>query len=297
MKILNFGSLNIDKVYSVKNFVRAGETISSKSLDVFGGGKGLNQSIALAKAGADVYHAGKIGQDGIFLLDILKKNNVNCDFVLTNAKDTGHAIIQVNEHGQNNIILYGGGNIEITVDDIKNIIDKFSKGDIILLQNEISNMQFIIDYAYSKGLEIALNPSPLNENLLNCNLTKVKYFILNEVEGEDITFKKDPQEIIKEMRCKFKDAVIVLTLGGNGVIYDDSKNVYKNGTYNVNVVDTTAAGDTFTGYFLSFLVEGESPQTCLEIASKAAALAVSKKGASDSIPKLDSVLNTGFILR
>ena len=118
MKILNFGSLNIDKVYQVDNFVRAGETISSKNLNFFCGGKGLNQSIALAKAGADVWHAGCIGNDGQMLSDALQNSQVRLDFLKTLDMPTGHALIQVSQTGQNCIILFGGANQAISKEQI-----------------------------------------------------------------------------------------------------------------------------------------------------------------------------------
>ena len=190
MKILNFGSLNIDMVYDVDNFVRPGETISSLKMEKFAGGKGLNQSIALSKAGADVYHAGMIGNDGEFLKEILKENNVDTTYLKSIDGPSGHAIIQVDKNGQNCILLYSGSNSMINEEFVDNVLENFGKGDLILLQNEISCLAYIIDKAHEKGLTIALNPSPMNEIIRNCNLGFVDYFILNEVEAELLTSKK-----------------------------------------------------------------------------------------------------------
>ncbi len=297
MKILDFGSLNLDHVYSVDNFVRPGETISSLKMEDFCGGKGLNQSIALARAGAEVYHAGCIGKDGQVLADRLKEAGVNTKFVKVLDCPTGHAIIQINAKGQNCIILYGGANQEITEDFAKEVIDQFSKGDLILLQNEINNLPFIMNYAYEKGLQIALNPSPLNDKLLACPLDKVAYFIMNEIEGSEIVGgEEDPDKVIEKMKEKFPNAKVVLTLGKDGAKYFDGEKVYFHGIYDVKRVDSTAAGDTFTGYFLACIGEGLSPEVALEKASKASSLAVHIKGASNSIPTRAEVDTTDIKL-
>lgn len=297
MKILNFGSLNIDKVYQVEHFVRPGETISSLRLDTFAGGKGLNQSTALAKAGAQVYHAGKIGRDGDFLVKLLEENGVDCSCIIKEDIETGHAIIQVDKTGQNNIILFGGANREITEKDIDTILSKFEAGDILLLQNEISGLEYIIQHAYELGMRIALNPSPIDSALLKLPLEKIEWFILNELEGKDITGETLAEDIIRVMLEKFPNSKVVLTLGEQGVWYADRVTRESHGIFAVNVVDTTAAGDTFTGYFLALTNEGKEVAEVLKTASKASAMAVSKPGAAESIPLREQVDNTVLKLK
>ncbi len=289
MKILNLGSLNIDRVYKVENFVKPKETISSLSLDTFCGGKGLNQSIAAKKAGCDVYHAGKVGFDGQMLLDKLKEFDVNVDYVLKTDDFSGHAIIQVDAQGQNNIILYGGANKQITKEDVDFIFSHFEKGDILLLQNEVSSLDYILNKGYEKGLVIALNPSPIDENLLKCDLSKVSYFIMNEVEAEMITKEKEVNKMITKLSKDFKNAKIVITLGQDGAVYFDGDKTYEQSIFKVDVEDTTAAGDTFTGYFLSGIIQNKTPENILKTAAKASALAVSKQGAADSVPTKEEV--------
>ena len=286
MKILNFGSLNIDHVYSVDHFVRSGETLASNSLTEFLGGKGLNQSIALSRAGCKVYHAGKIGTDGDALAERLKKEHINTDFLMVDENTpTGHAIIQVDRSGQNCILLYGGANRTVSKENIDMVLENFEEGDLLLLQNEITNVEYLIQKADEKGMIIVLNPSPIDENILNMKaLHQVDWFILNEVEGNALTGKKLGEEICDVLLTKYKDAHIVLTLGKHGVMYLD-KNYYETyGVYDVPVVDTTAAGDTFTGYFISAVSEKKIIHDCLEVASRAAALAITKLGAAESIP-------------
>ena len=289
MKILNFGSLNLDNVYSVDHFVRAGETLSSSKLEKFSGGKGLNQSLSLARAGAEVYHAGCIGQDGQLLLDLLKESGADTRFVRCVPGPSGHAIIQVDKNGQNCILLYGGANQEITTEFVDEVLAAFSAGDVLLLQNEINNLDYIVEKAADKGMKIALNPSPIGENLFRLPLQKITYFILNEIEGKEITGKEAADDILAEFRRRYPQSVVVLTLGKDGAVYDDGTTRCRHGIYDVPVADTTAAGDTFTGYFLTCITAGETPAAALEKASIASSLAVSVKGAAPSIPTMEQV--------
>ncbi len=298
MKILVFGSLNVDRRYTVDHFVMPGETLSSIGLGTFSGGKGLNQAIACKKAGSDVYMAGKIGADGAFLLAELKEAGVDTEHVYIDEKEfSGHAIIQVDKNGQNCIILYGGTNRTISEEQIDKVLADFSQGDIILLQNEINNMDYIIAKSYEKGMHIALNPSPMDDALLACDLSKVTYFIMNEIEAAAIAGENDPDKAIAMLNEKYPHSKIVITLGGDGSKYFDGEIIHEHGIYSVNAVDTTAAGDTFTGYFLNGLLEGMEAMDIMSMAAKASAIAVSRPGAADSIPAKDEVFATELELK
>jgi len=290
MDIINFGSLNIDYVYSVSHIVAPGETISSKTLEVFPGGKGLNQSIALARAGAKVYHAGMIGEDGELLLNILRESGVDTSLIRKSHVRTGNAIIQVAESGQNSIVLYGGANRQLTPAYIDEVLAQFGQDTMVLLQNETNLGNYVIEKAGARGMKIAVNPSPCDNNLQDFNLQKATYIILNEIEGAQITSKQDNNEILRTMAQMHPSSTIILTLGQGGVLLSSKDTQLKHGIYEVPIVDSTAAGDTFTGFFLASALEGKSYDHSLEIASKAAALSISKKGASVSIPTLDAVL-------
>ncbi len=294
MRILNYGSLNLDNVYSVNHIVQPGETISSTSLEIFCGGKGLNQSVALARAGAHVFHAGMIGSDGEALLEVCRQNGVNTGNIRNIEGHSGHAIIQVSAGGQNSIVLYGGANQKNEKAYVDRVFSEFQKGDWLLLQNEVNLLDYMIERAASMGMLIALNPSPFNERIKDCDLQKVSLFLLNEIEGEQITSEKQPDAILESMLKMYPKSKIVLTLGHSGVIYADKDARYNHGVYKVPVVDTTAAGDTFTGYFLANLINGKHPEEAIHIASLASSLAVSKKGAVDSIPWKQDVENATF---
>ena len=287
MKILVYGSLNIDRRYTVDHFVMPGETLSSQALGTFSGGKGLNQAIACKKAGSDVYMAGKVGADGAFLLAELKDADVVTKHVsIDDDEFSGHAIIQVDKNGQNCIILYGGTNRTITHEEVDEVLADFEAGDILLLQNEINAMD------YEKGMQIALNPSPMDDELLKCDLSKVTYFIMNEIEVAAIAGSEDPEKAIKVLHAKYPESKIVITLGSEGSRFFDGEKIYEHGIYKVKAVDTTAAGDTFTGYFLNGLLEGMAPLEIMSMAAKASAIAVSRPGAADSIPTKDEVFAT-----
>ena len=290
MKVLSFGSLNIDYVYHVNHIVNKGETISSSSLDTIPGGKGLNQSIALAKAGAEVHHAGRVGNEGGFLLTWCEENGVNTDYTIVDSEEkTGHAIIQVDENGQNSIVLFGGSNQRQTKEQIDKTLEFFEKGDVLLLQNEINHLPYLIEAAYEKEMMIVLNPSPMNDKIFECDLNKISLFLLNEVEGEQLTGTADEERMCSELKEKFPEARFVLTLGSKGAYYIDQNNKIYQEAFKVHAVDTTAAGDTFTGYFLANLLKSESIETCLKMAAKAASIAVTREGASVSIPRKEEV--------
>ncbi|MGN0658528.1 MAG: ribokinase [Emergencia sp.] len=284
MKILNFGSLNLDYVYSVDHMVCPGETLASGGMEIFCGGKGLNQSVALARAGAEVWHAGLIGGEGGVLLDALKEAGVRCEFVKTVSGRSGHTIIQVDRTGQNCILLYGGANRAVTEAFADQVLENFGEGDMLLLQNEISCLPYIIDRAAEKGMEIALNPSPFDSSLSDCAMDRVSLFLVNEVEGWQMTGEKEPEEILAAMKEKYPRARVVLTLGGDGCICQYQDTLFRQPALHVKAVDTTAAGDTFTGYFLAALAEEMPVQDALKLASQAAAIAVTRPGAAPSIP-------------
>jgi len=284
MRILNFGSLNVDHVYAVPHFVRPGETLSSLHYQTFAGGKGLNQSIALAKAGAEVYHGGKIGQDGLSLKKLLESFCVDTSNIMVTDHTSGHSIIQVDELGQNCILLYGGTNREILPHDVDCVMGNFKAGDVLLLQNEISGLKYILQRAKEQGLRVALNPSPISADLRDCDFSIVAWFLLNEIEGNELTGHSEPEKIALELLRRYPQSSIVLTLGAQGVLFADSNGILRHGIYKVPIVDTTAAGDTFTGYFLEGVLSGLPNEKCLERASIASSLAVGRKGASDSIP-------------
>lgn len=289
MKALCFGSLNIDYVYQMDHHVRPGETLASKRMDIFCGGKGLNQSIAVAMAGEKIAHAGKIGNEGMMLKNFLEEKGVDASFVEVCDQPTGHAIIQVDPTGQNSIFTFGGTNKQLERAHIDRVISQFELGDILILQNEINENAYIMEKAHQQGMRIALNPSPLTDALQGLPMEYVTWFFVNEIEGKELTGYEEPEQILTAFREKYPNSAVVLTLGEDGSVYQDANETYRQGIYKVTAVDTTAAGDTFMGYFLAQIMKGRSPKVGLEMAAKASGIAVSRQGAATSIPGWEEV--------
>lgn len=291
MKILNFGSCNVDFVYSLDHIVNIGETETTHKLQTFPGGKGLNQSIALVRAGAEVYHAGCIGTDGEFLIQVLEENGVDTSYIKRVDEKNGHAIIQVSKEGENSIFLYPGSNEMISTEHVDSVLEHFSSDDIILLQNEINNLDYIIKRAHAKGMKIILNPSPYNVIISGIDLNMIYCLILNEIEAKDVTGTNDSDEALAYFKANFPDLRVMLTLGKKGCVYQDDRRRVFHPIFKVNAVDTTAAGDTFTGYFVAGMAQGQEYGEILKIASCASAIAVSRHGAAPSIPEMSEVLS------
>lgn len=293
MKVLCFGSLNIDYVYNVPHFVGSGETLASTSLNIYTGGKGLNQSIALSKAGLDVYHAGAIGNDGTFLLEELKNSGVNTQYVkILNDIKTGHAIIQKNDEGNNCILLYGGANQKITKKQIDETLQHFSKGDALVIQNEINELLYLVEQAKKAEMIIALNPSPMDKSLVQL-LPFVDYLILNEIEAAQFLDTKEndnPEKMAKDLNKKVPSTKIILTIGEKGSLYSNGDTFIHQEAKKVQAVDTTAAGDTYTGYFLAGIFKGKSPEWSMNYATIASAISVTRNGAAPSIPESKEVM-------
>ncbi len=283
MKILNFGSLNIDLYYQVERFTAAGETVDSRSFEKNIGGKGLNQSVALARAGARVYHAGCVGEDGNFLLSFLQQSGVDTHLIQALPVPSGNAVIQIDSSGQNCILLYGGANRQVTSAQIDKTLACFGRGDMILLQNEINRVDEIMEKAHRKGMIIVFNPSPF-AGTLELPLELVDWFIMNQHESAQVAGVSTQEEIMEVLTQRFPQARFVMTLGSNGSLYFHKKERHFQGTYPVEIVDTTGAGDTFTGYFFASIAAGNPVADAMELAAKAAAMAISRMGAAPSIP-------------
>ncbi|MDE2807562.1 MAG: ribokinase [Gemmatimonadota bacterium] len=285
MNILNFGSLNIDLVYQVEHIARPGETIASSSHQVFAGGKGANQSAALARAGARVFHAGQVGPEGQWLVDKLAGLDVDVQHIRVGDVPTGHAIIQVDRHGQNSIVLFAGANAQIDRGDIDAALSHFGRGDILLLQNEINDIAYIITSASERDLTICLNPAPFGPQVRAYPLELVDLLIVNETEATGLA----GASTLAALAVLCPHAQVALTLGAAGVQYRSPTEEFHLPASHVEVVDTTGAGDTFIGYFLQGLTAAMTARDAMARAVQAAALCVTRPGAMDSIPAADEI--------
>lgn len=289
MSVINFGSLNVDHTYRVKNIVQPGETIQASDYNIYCGGKGLNQSVAAARAGAKVLHAGMLGKGGDILADTLRESGIDMAYIGTPDVPQGHAIIQVADSGENSIFLFCGSNFAITKEYADRVLDAQKEKCYVMLQNEISEVEYIISTAYQKGFPVVFNASPINETITKIDLKKVSWLLVNEIEGAALTGEQSPEKIIEKLRAANPDIGIVLTLGKEGAICSKGDALIHQGIYPVTAVDTTGAGDTFTGYFVAALDEGKSLEKAMQNAAAAAAISVTRKGASPSIPVAEEV--------
>jgi ribokinase len=287
MKFLVFGSLNIDLIFSVDHIVAPGETINSSAMERSAGGKGANQAAALAKAGMEVYMAGKIGKDGEFLLELLESYGVRTGHVLRWEGSTGQALIQVDRAGQNSIVLYEGGNGALKSEETAPIISAFGPRDMVLLQNEIPLTAELMRAAAARGIKICLNPSPFDRGVTDLPTDLADLLFVNEIEAAGLAGRSvstDPPEVLEELALRFPKAEIILTAGREGAYYAHGDLRTKGDIIDLPVADTTGAGDTFTGFFLAARQLGRDVTESLRLACKASSIAVSRRGAMTSMP-------------
>ena len=288
MRVLNFGSLNLDYVYGVEHFVQPGETLAAASRSVKAGGKGLNQSVALARAGIPVSHAGCLGAGGEPLKHMLEENGVDTEFLLPVPEAQGHTVIQVDRNGGNCILLYGGSNRCIPETHIRRVLSCFSPGDWLVLQNEINHLPLIVELAAGKGMHIVLNPSPCDRALENVDFSRLDWLLVNEIEAGQISGETDPESAWQVLHGRYPNLSLLITLGSRGSaawrVSGREPEQCRSEAVRVKAVDTSAAGDTYTGYFLAGLIAGRPLQACMDTAGRAAAVAVTRPGAAESIP-------------
>lgn len=289
MNVVNFGSLNLDHVYAVDHFCRAGETIHTAGYTQNAGGKGLNQSIAVARSGQTLCHAGMLGAGGEPLAQLLEGCGVDLRYLDRTETPQGHAIIQVQPDGQNCIFLYGGSNQAVTPEDIDAVLSHFAPGDYLLMQNELSNFTYLLRAAVGRGLRVVLNASPISGEVLAADLTGVDWLVVNEIECAAIAGCSTPEEGYAALRTRYPGLGILLTLGSEGsVSWKDGVEI-RQCAYPVQAVDTTGAGDTFMGYFVGCLAQGMERKDAMQYAAMAASIAVTRPGAAPSIPMMAEV--------
>ena len=289
-KLINLGSLCVDNVYSVDTIATVGETVASRNHAVFPGGKGLNQSLAASKAGAEVHHIGCVGEDGNWLKEILAEAGVNVGNVRRIETRSGHAVIQVDSAGQNSIVISGGANRSIQVLDRDAAFALIKPGDWLLLQNEINDIEDVLQEAGDRDVNVAFNVAPVDGREQNYCLDAVRLLIVNEVEAAALARESVPDTALDALCGRYPTAHIVLTLGRDGLLHGIGDHREKLAAYRVEAVDETAAGDAFVGYLMAGLLSGEGYAKALILGSAAGALAVTQEGAASSIPKYSDVL-------
>ncbi len=289
MTIYNVGSINIDHVYQVEHFVRPGETLTSGHYQKLLGGKGANQSIALAHAGGEVMHVGAVGSGETELLNQLKASGVNTQHVAQTEQATGHAIIQVNQEAENAIVLFSGANHALTHAQIEGTLAAAKPSDWVLLQNETNYISESVALAKARGLSVAFNPAPMEKTLVEQVIDQIDVLIVNEIEAMDLFAVDSVEQAQQLFQHNYPQLSVILTLGAQGVRYINAQGVVEVEAFNVTAVDTTAAGDTFIGFCLAGMMEKLPIEHALKRACAASALCVTQAGASVSIPTLEQV--------
>lgn len=307
MKVLNFGSLNLDYIYTIEGGVTSAETETGISGTGRGaqtaggfreavkrrvscGGKGFYQSVALARAGVEVYHAGMVGEGGELLIGQCEKENIEIHYIWKLPGVCGHTVTEETKGASKHILLYGGANRKFTANYIDEVLADFRSEDIVLVQNGINMVDYIMEAAAAKGMKIVLNPSPYRENLKDCDLSKANVCILNEQDAAALTGRRELESVLSELQARMPHTEIILTLGENGCVYQDAERRFYQEGYPVPAVDTALAGDVFTAYFIAAVTGGLDVREGLIIASKAAAIAVMREGGMEAIPFREEVL-------
>ena len=289
MAIINFGSINIDHVYQVAEFVQPGETIASHNYQQLLGGKGANQSIALAKAGSDVKHVGRLHESDATFKQAMIKQGVDCRYVTCSDTPSGHAIIQVSDAGENAIVLFGGANQQIQKQDVLKALDKAQEGDWVLMQNETSAIDEAMRQAKEKGLKVAFNPAPMTPSVKALPLECIDLLIVNEHEAAEMSGESDIAAMETFFTQQMSGTEVIITLGKAGARMLSADNNVKVDAFVVDAIDTTAAGDTFIGYFLSAYSQGVKAEEALIRGCAASAISVTQMGAAQSIPSAQQV--------
>ena len=290
--IFNLGSINIDYTYLVPYFVRPGETLESDDYNIGLGGKGVNQSLAIARAKGMVSHWGRVSSIDAWVTSELESAGVDVKDIELTPEPSGHAIIQIDALGENAILLFSGANHGFTREKMTALVAQTAPGDTILIQNECNGLDQLILLAVSHGCKVIFNPAPMTSKVSSLPLDQCELLFFNRTEAAALLeMPVDSSAADLLMRCKesLGDVEGVLTLGSEGAWYQRSNETLFQPALKVKAVDTTAAGDTFVGYFLAARQAGLTPSQCLQRAATAAALAVQKFGAASSIPMASEV--------
>ena len=288
-KIINFGSINIDHVYRVPHLVKPGETLSSLDLVTGLGGKGANQSVAIARAGVSVAHVGRVFKGDTWAVALLASTGVDTDNIALIEGASGHAIIQVDDQGENAIVLHGGANQSFSIADIESALNRNQQARYLLMQNETNLLAETFELAQAKGIKIVLNPAPMTDNIKDLPLAKLDTLIVNQGEAEALCGAADIDEMTRQMAALAPQTRVVVTLGGDGAMLLANGEVTHINSPSVDVVDTTGAGDTFVGYFLAGVAEGMNDHDALQRACLAGSIAVTRQGAITAIPDRSEV--------
>ncbi|QUJ76192.1 ribokinase [Sulfitobacter albidus] len=281
--IWNLGSINIDKFYGVTHHPAGGETLAAHSFSEGLGGKGANMSVAVARAAAPVSHIGAIGREGRWTRDRLLEYGVDTPHIHEIDVPTGHANIVVDAEGENTIVLFQGANVRLTESMIGAALSEASAGDILLMQNETNGQEYASHTAQKLGLRVAYAAAPFDADAVARLVDRIDIMVLNAIEAAQLEEATGAPLLALGIRD------VVVTLGADGCkwISDQGERAFE--AYPAQPVDTTGAGDTFTGYLLAGLDRGLGMEVSIDLALKAGTLMVMRHGTADVIPDLKEI--------
>lgn len=288
--IWNLGSINADNFYHLPHLPAPGETLAATEFTQGLGGKGANMSVAAARAAARVMHIGAVGFDGTWALQRLLEYGVDTPHITVVDVPTGHANISIDANGENSIVLFGGANQIITDQMIGAALTEASPGDTLLMQNETNGQVYAARTAKTLGLKVAYAAAPFDADAVSKVMEYVDLLVLNAVEADQLRFATG--QGLDDLPV----ADIVVTLGAEGCkwVSNKAKTTKTYPAYTVDPVDTTGAGDTFTGYLVAALDRGMGMEDAIDLASRAGALMVTRHGTADVIPDLKEIQDHDF---
>lgn len=288
--IWNLGSINADNFYQVPHLPVPGETLAALEFDQGMGGKGANMSVAAARGGARVMHIGAVGADGTWTLERLLEYGVDTPHITVVDVPTGHANICVDANGENAIVLFGGANRALNEQMIGAALTEASPGDILLMQNETSGQEYAAQTAKTLGLHVTYAAAPFEGAAVSRILKYIDLLVLNAVEADQL--RADTGLALSDLPIRD----IVVTLGAEGCTWvsNTAKSEVSYPAYAVDPVDTTGAGDTFTGYLVAGLDRGMDMADAIDLALRAGALMVTRYGTADVIPDLKEIEDHDF---
>lgn len=285
MTIYNLGSINIDHVYRLTHLPAPGETLAARDYSVGLGGKGANQSVAAALAGARVVHIGAVGQGADWALDEMRARGVDCSHVAIVEAATGHAIINVDAAGENAIVIHHGANLGQSADAIAAALSSAQPGDILLMQNETSHQADAAAIARARGLTVMYSAAPFDVDAVRAVLGQVSILVVNAIEAAQI------EAALGVPVSDLPVAAVVITRGAEGAEWRAGKAApIRVDAFPAVALDTTGAGDCFAGSLAAAIDSGAAPQEAMRYAAAAAAIQVTRAGASRAMPTREEVV-------
>lgn len=291
VSIFVIGSANTDMVVKAATLPLPGETVLGGQFFMNAGGKGANQAVAAARMGANVTFVAKVGDDifGIQTIEGLQREKINTQYIFKDKiAPSGTALINVNEEGENCIVVAPGANANLLPKDIENISD-LAAATILLTQLEtpIETIAYLAALATSNNQKLVLNPAPAQ--LLAADILETLFLITpNETEASILTGIKVIDEITAQQAAAILLAKgvqnVIITMGSKGAFFKNNETQFMVPAPEVKAVDTTAAGDTFNGAIVAAIAEGQTWENAIAMAVKAASISVTRLGAQASVP-------------